>query len=147
MFNSFRSGTKQMCIYFWFHYEQPPPPNIYLNPQFFFSPVAHLRPACQQVYNLFHPADPSASRLEPLLEKKFHLLAPFSVPRYQRFPLGDGHSALLGKPGSNSTHTGSRTYCICVPSCLSPIRNIKVELSSHCSWRTDLSSNLHLTHF
>ncbi|XP_034168711.2 membrane-associated phosphatidylinositol transfer protein 2 isoform X8 [Pangasianodon hypophthalmus] len=57
--------------------------------------VAHLRPACQQVYNLFHPADPSASRLEPLLEKKFHLLAPFSVPRYQRFPLGDGHSALL----------------------------------------------------
>uniref|UniRef100_A0AAR2KSH4 DDHD domain-containing protein n=1 Tax=Pygocentrus nattereri TaxID=42514 RepID=A0AAR2KSH4_PYGNA len=56
--------------------------------------VAHLRPACQQVYNLFHPADPSASRLEPLLEKKFHLLAPFSVPRYQRFPLGDGHSAL-----------------------------------------------------
>ncbi|XP_051973354.1 membrane-associated phosphatidylinositol transfer protein 2-like isoform X2 [Xyrauchen texanus] len=57
--------------------------------------VAHLRPACQQVYNLFHPADPSASRLEPLLEKRFHLLPPFSVPRYQRFPLGDGQSALL----------------------------------------------------
>ncbi|XP_067083826.1 membrane-associated phosphatidylinositol transfer protein 2-like isoform X4 [Osmerus mordax] len=59
--------------------------------------VALLRPACQQVYNLFHPADPSASRLEPLLEKKFHLLPPFSVPRYQRFPLGDGHSALLAQ--------------------------------------------------
>uniref|UniRef100_A0A3B4AHF8 DDHD domain-containing protein n=1 Tax=Periophthalmus magnuspinnatus TaxID=409849 RepID=A0A3B4AHF8_9GOBI len=59
--------------------------------------VAQLRPACQQVYNLFHPADPSASRLEPLLEKKFHLLPPFNVPRYQRFPLGDGNSALLGK--------------------------------------------------
>ncbi|XP_017571779.1 membrane-associated phosphatidylinositol transfer protein 2-like isoform X9 [Pygocentrus nattereri] len=57
--------------------------------------VAQLRPACQQVYNLFHPADPSASRLEPLLEKKFHLLPPFNVPRYQRFPLGDGNSALL----------------------------------------------------
>ncbi|XP_051541765.1 membrane-associated phosphatidylinositol transfer protein 2-like isoform X5 [Myxocyprinus asiaticus] len=57
--------------------------------------VAHLHPACQQVYNLFHPADPSASRLEPLLEKRFHLLPPFSVPRYQRFPLGDGQSALL----------------------------------------------------
>uniref|UniRef100_A0AAY4BW58 DDHD domain-containing protein n=1 Tax=Denticeps clupeoides TaxID=299321 RepID=A0AAY4BW58_9TELE len=57
--------------------------------------VSHLRPACQQVYNLFHPADPSASRLEPLLEKKFHLLPPFNVPRYQRFPLGDGNSALL----------------------------------------------------
>ncbi|XP_069038010.1 membrane-associated phosphatidylinositol transfer protein 2 isoform X3 [Lepisosteus oculatus] len=57
--------------------------------------VAQLRPACQQVYNLFHPADPSASRLEPLLEKKFHLLPPFNVPRYQRFPLGDGNSTLL----------------------------------------------------
>ncbi|XP_032425224.1 membrane-associated phosphatidylinositol transfer protein 2 isoform X2 [Xiphophorus hellerii] len=57
--------------------------------------VSALRPACQQVYNLFHPADPSASRLEPLLDKRFHLLPPFSIPRYQRFPLGDGHSALL----------------------------------------------------
>uniref|UniRef100_A0A8C7CU00 Phosphatidylinositol transfer protein membrane associated 2 n=1 Tax=Oncorhynchus kisutch TaxID=8019 RepID=A0A8C7CU00_ONCKI len=54
-----------------------------------------LRPACQQVYNLFHPADPLASRLEPLLEKKFHLLPPFNVPRYTRFPLGDGNSLLL----------------------------------------------------
>lgn len=61
------------------------------------SPVSALRPACQQVYNLFHPADPSASRLEPLLDKRFHMLPPFSVPRYQRFPLGDGHSALLGE--------------------------------------------------
>ncbi|XP_031711994.1 membrane-associated phosphatidylinositol transfer protein 2-like isoform X6 [Anarrhichthys ocellatus] len=59
--------------------------------------VAQLRPACQQVYNLFHPADPSASRLEPLLERKFHLLPPFNVPRYQRFPLGDGNSALLAE--------------------------------------------------
>uniref|UniRef100_A0A8C7QBP5 DDHD domain-containing protein n=1 Tax=Oncorhynchus mykiss TaxID=8022 RepID=A0A8C7QBP5_ONCMY len=59
--------------------------------------VAQLRPACQQVYNLFHPADPLASRLEPLLEKKFHLLPPFNVPRYTRFPLGDGNSALLGE--------------------------------------------------
>uniref|UniRef100_A0A7N8XSS9 Phosphatidylinositol transfer protein membrane associated 2 n=1 Tax=Mastacembelus armatus TaxID=205130 RepID=A0A7N8XSS9_9TELE len=60
--------------------------------------VSALRPACQQVYNLFHPADPSASRLEPLLDKRFYLLPPFSVPRYQRFPLGDGHSALLADP-------------------------------------------------
>ncbi|XP_006865543.1 PREDICTED: membrane-associated phosphatidylinositol transfer protein 2 [Chrysochloris asiatica] len=57
--------------------------------------VFQLRPACQQVYNLFHPADPSASRLEPLLECRFHALPPFSVPRYQRYPLGDGCSTLL----------------------------------------------------
>ncbi|KAI1881975.1 hypothetical protein AGOR_G00245720 [Albula goreensis] len=64
--------------------------------------ITQLRPACQQVYNLFHPADPSASRLEPLLEKKFHLLPPFSVPRYQRFPLGDGNSALLVETVQNN---------------------------------------------
>ncbi|KAM9038692.1 LOW QUALITY PROTEIN: membrane-associated phosphatidylinositol transfer protein 3 [Sarcophilus harrisii] len=54
-----------------------------------------VRPACNQVYSFFHAADPSASRLEPLLEKNFHLLPPVSVPRYQRFPLGDGQSLLL----------------------------------------------------
>lgn len=59
--------------------------------------VFQLRPACQQVYNLFHPADPSASRLEPLLERRFHTLSPFSIPRYQRYPLGDGCSTLLGE--------------------------------------------------
>ncbi|XP_044929449.1 membrane-associated phosphatidylinositol transfer protein 2 isoform X10 [Mustela lutreola] len=57
--------------------------------------VFQLRPACQQVYNLFHPADPSASRLEPLLERRFHALPPSSIPRYQRYPLGDGCSTLL----------------------------------------------------
>ncbi|XP_030006824.1 membrane-associated phosphatidylinositol transfer protein 2 isoform X3 [Sphaeramia orbicularis] len=66
--------------------------------------VSALRPACQQVYNLFHPADPSASRLEPLLDKRFHLLPPFSVPRYQRFPLGDGHSALLVETVQSNPH-------------------------------------------
>lgn len=57
----------------------------------------HVRPACGQVYSFFHCADPSASRLEPLLEPKFHLVPPVSVPRYQRFPLGDGQSLLLGR--------------------------------------------------
>lgn len=56
-----------------------------------------MRPACSQVYSFFHCADPSASRLEPLLEPKFHLVPPVSVPRYQRFPLGDGQSLLLGR--------------------------------------------------
>ncbi|XP_058512913.1 membrane-associated phosphatidylinositol transfer protein 2 isoform X2 [Ochotona princeps] len=59
--------------------------------------VFQLRPACQQVYNLFHPADPSASRLEPLLERRFHALPPLSIPRYQRYPLGDGCSTLLAE--------------------------------------------------
>ncbi|XP_055214255.1 membrane-associated phosphatidylinositol transfer protein 2 isoform X8 [Gorilla gorilla gorilla] len=86
--------------------------------------VFQLRPACQQVYNLFHPADPSASRLEPLLERRFHALPPFSIPRYQRYPLGDGCSTLLadvlqthnaafqehGAPSSPSTAPASRGF-------------------------------------
>lgn len=62
-----------------------------------FLTVAQLRPACDQIYNLFHAADPCASRLEPLLAKAFHAMPPLSVPRYQKYPLGDGTSALLGE--------------------------------------------------
>ncbi|XP_059524985.1 membrane-associated phosphatidylinositol transfer protein 3 isoform X2 [Myotis daubentonii] len=65
-----------------------------------------VRPACSQVYSFFHCADPSASRLEPLLEPKFHLVPPVSVPRYQRFPLGDGQSLLL----ADALHTHSALF-------------------------------------
>lgn len=70
-----------------------------------------MRPACSQVYSFFHCADPSASRLEPLLEPKFHLVPPVSVPRYQRFPLGDGQSLLLGRL---SAVAGGGGGCGCV---------------------------------
>uniref|UniRef100_A0A3Q1JNP0 Membrane-associated phosphatidylinositol transfer protein 3 n=1 Tax=Anabas testudineus TaxID=64144 RepID=A0A3Q1JNP0_ANATE len=59
--------------------------------------VSQLHPACSQIFNLFYPSDPSASRLEPLLQPLFHKLPPFAVPRYQRYPLGDGRSVLIGK--------------------------------------------------
>uniref|UniRef100_A0A8C7VMN6 DDHD domain-containing protein n=1 Tax=Oncorhynchus mykiss TaxID=8022 RepID=A0A8C7VMN6_ONCMY len=100
--------------------------------------VAQLRPACQQVYNLFHPADPLASRLEPLLEKKFHLLPPFNVPRYTRFPLGDGNSALLGE------HTGLSAGNISYPSspvtgphCRGLRRASEVSIASQVSGMAD----------
>ncbi|KAK7130819.1 hypothetical protein R3I94_016081 [Phoxinus phoxinus] len=57
--------------------------------------VAHLRPACSQIFNLFYPSDPSASRLEPLLHPVLTHLPPFPVSRYQRYPLGDGRSTLI----------------------------------------------------
>ncbi|KAG7243135.1 hypothetical protein INR49_016510 [Caranx melampygus] len=57
--------------------------------------VSQLHPACSQIFNLFYPSDPSASRLEPLLQPLFHKLPPFAVPRYQRYPLGDGRSILI----------------------------------------------------
>ncbi|XP_071850387.1 membrane-associated phosphatidylinositol transfer protein 2-like isoform X2 [Apostichopus japonicus] len=50
------------------------------------------KPVCYQMYNLFHRTDPSAMRIEPLIAAKFSLLPPASIPRYQKFPLGDGHS-------------------------------------------------------
>ncbi|XP_066467425.1 membrane-associated phosphatidylinositol transfer protein 1 isoform X1 [Tiliqua scincoides] len=59
--------------------------------------VAQMRPACEQIYNLFHAADPCASRLEPLLAKQFHAMPPFAVPRYQKYPLGDGSSTALAE--------------------------------------------------
>uniref|UniRef100_A0A452HWE7 DDHD domain-containing protein n=1 Tax=Gopherus agassizii TaxID=38772 RepID=A0A452HWE7_9SAUR len=63
----------------------------------FGSPLGLMHPACEQIYNLFHAADPCASRLEPLLAKAFHAVPPLGVPRYQKYPLGDGTSALLAE--------------------------------------------------
>ncbi|XP_060031928.1 membrane-associated phosphatidylinositol transfer protein 1 isoform X2 [Erinaceus europaeus] len=68
------------------------------------APLAQMRPACEQIYNLFHAADPCASRLEPLLAPKFQAIAPLAVPRYQKFPLGDGSSLLLAD--TLQTHSG-----------------------------------------
>ncbi|XP_055586787.1 protein retinal degeneration B isoform X2 [Uranotaenia lowii] len=48
------------------------------------------KPSCMQIYNLFHPTDPTASRLEPLLSARFSMLAPVNVPRYAKYPLGNG---------------------------------------------------------
>ncbi|XP_050533208.1 protein retinal degeneration B isoform X2 [Daktulosphaira vitifoliae] len=53
------------------------------------------RPALQQIYNLFHPTDPIASRLEPLISAKFSILPPVNIPRYQKYPLGTGQPYYL----------------------------------------------------
>lgn len=75
-----------------------PVPNGFPCPFLFYWPsVSQLHPACSQIFNLFYPSDPSASRLEPLLQPLFHKLPPFAVPRYQRYPLGDGRSMLIGR--------------------------------------------------
>ncbi|XP_060558830.1 protein retinal degeneration B-like isoform X3 [Ruditapes philippinarum] len=51
-----------------------------------------LRPDCQQMYNLFHASDPSALRLEPLLNFVFRQIPPIKIARYNKFPMGDGES-------------------------------------------------------
>ncbi|XP_066272344.1 membrane-associated phosphatidylinositol transfer protein 1-like [Branchiostoma lanceolatum] len=57
--------------------------------------VCPAQPACTQVYNMFHPTDPLAARLEPLIQDQFSHIAPVSVSRYHKFPLGDGSTNLL----------------------------------------------------
>ncbi|XP_065202321.1 protein retinal degeneration B isoform X2 [Planococcus citri] len=54
------------------------------------STLSMIKPSVQQVYNLFHPSDPVASRLEPLLSNRFSMLPPVNIPRYQKYPLGNG---------------------------------------------------------
>ncbi|XP_022208491.2 protein retinal degeneration B isoform X3 [Drosophila obscura] len=57
--------------------------------------TALVRPNCHQVYNLFHPTDPIAARLEPLLSARFSILSPVNVPRYAKYPLGNGQALHL----------------------------------------------------
>ncbi|XP_050346960.1 protein retinal degeneration B [Nymphalis io] len=49
-----------------------------------------VKPPVQQIFNLFHPTDPVASRLEPLLSARFTNLPPINVARYAKYPLGNG---------------------------------------------------------
>ncbi|XP_037088501.1 protein retinal degeneration B-like isoform X3 [Pollicipes pollicipes] len=53
------------------------------------------RPACHNVYNLFHPTNPVACRLEPLICARFAQLSPANVCRYHKYPLGDGQPVHL----------------------------------------------------
>ncbi|XP_062391844.1 membrane-associated phosphatidylinositol transfer protein 3-like [Sardina pilchardus] len=81
--------------------------------------VSQLQPACSQLFNLFYPSDPSASRLEPLFHPKLRQLSPFSVPRYQRYPLGDGRSTLIGgsscfDPSSTLLHVEEVVGCAAI---------------------------------
>ncbi|KAF5896403.1 membrane-associated phosphatidylinositol transfer protein 3, partial [Clarias magur] len=69
--------------------------------------ITQLRPACSQIFNLFYPSDPSASRLEPLLYSPLTQLPPFTVPRYQRYPLGDGRSTLIADTAVKQASEGS----------------------------------------
>ncbi|XP_023930713.1 protein retinal degeneration B isoform X1 [Lingula anatina] len=54
--------------------------------------IPPLKPSCLQLYNLFHSSDPSAARLEPLLDDRFRQVPPVKISRYSKFPLGDGQS-------------------------------------------------------
>ena len=52
-----------------------------------------VKPPCGQVYNLFHPFEPLSARIEPLILPQFSQISSVDVPRYQKFPRGDGVSS------------------------------------------------------
>lgn len=52
---------------------------------------------CGQIFNLYYALDPCSARMEPLLGPKFALLPPVNVPRFQRYPLGDGQQISFEK--------------------------------------------------
>lgn len=64
------------------------------------------RPHLQQMYNLFHPTDPLACRIEPLLSAPFSRVPPVNVSRYQKYPMGDGACySLIEFIQGNSLHS------------------------------------------
>lgn len=65
--------------------------------------IAGRKPQCTQVYNLFHPTDPVASRMEPLLSARFSVLPPINVPRYGKYPLGNGQPYHLCEWGASAS--------------------------------------------
>jgi hypothetical protein len=72
-------------------------------------------PCCSQMYNLFHLTDPVAIRIEPILCKQFTTIEPCMIPRYSKFPLGDGSNLSLdhfivkyGHLFENTIHTNSK---------------------------------------
>jgi len=59
------------------------------------------KPSCHQIYNLFYSSDPSAVRLEPLLHEPFKFINPIKLPRYSKFPFGDGLPIHTGEHCAN----------------------------------------------
>uniref|UniRef100_A0A674CLC4 PITPNM family member 3 n=1 Tax=Salmo trutta TaxID=8032 RepID=A0A674CLC4_SALTR len=110
--------------------------------------ISQLRPACTQIFNLFYPSDPSASRLEPLLEPLFHKLPPFPMPRYQRYPLGDGRSTLIGdqRTPSQPSWWGSKRldYALYCPDVLTSFPTVALPHLFHASYweSTDVAAFL-----
>lgn len=106
-----------------------------------FSPFS---PGCNQVYNIFHNSDPSAFRLEPLINTTFRHIAPIKVSRHSKYPLGDGEpihvvetiqsnmSLFLGTRKSSNGHILQRQNSITsVASNMSGMGENTVSVISH----------------
>ncbi len=64
------------------------PPSLVNSHLSVLHPAPPSRPRCTAFYNLFYGLDVLASRLEPLLDKRFSGIAPIPVPSYHHHPRG-----------------------------------------------------------
>uniref|UniRef100_A0A674ERK2 Membrane-associated phosphatidylinositol transfer protein 3 n=1 Tax=Salmo trutta TaxID=8032 RepID=A0A674ERK2_SALTR len=76
--------------------------------------------------------------LEPLLEPLFHKLPPFPMPRYQRYPLGDGRCTLIGESEGkfSSSWWGSKRldYSLYCPDVLTSFPTVALPHLFHASY-------------
>ncbi|KJE96268.1 retinal degeneration B-PD [Capsaspora owczarzaki ATCC 30864] len=81
------------------------------------------RPACQQLYNLYQSVDPTAFRIEPLLDARFKSVPHMTVPRFHAYPCGTGappslsnsvreHKELFGSSKAAATSAGLATHLL-----------------------------------
>ena len=64
-------------------------------------------PKCRQLYNIFHPTDPIAYRLEPLISSAMSTLKPQALPYTKKnffgAPMGQGFTGIPAKVGQSFT--------------------------------------------
>ncbi|XP_075220766.1 retinal degeneration B [Lycorma delicatula] len=101
------------------------------NPDEKSNPIS--RPNVQQVYNLFHPTDPVAARLEPLISARFSILPPVNIPRYQKYPLGHGQPYHLLEIVQTNPQLFSENLNVSTPGALHLRRLSEVSIQSTMS--------------
>lgn len=96
------------------------------------------RPACGQVYNLFHPTDPAAARLEPLISARFSMIPPVNIPRFQKYPLGNGQPYHLLEIVQSNPQIFTDNLSVGGPSSISHLRRLsEVSIQSTISGVVD----------
>ncbi|CAB3403291.1 unnamed protein product [Caenorhabditis bovis] len=61
-----------------------------------------------QMFNLYYPLDPCGARIEPALDPQMASIPAYNVPKYQRYPLGDGKSQRFEASADISQMWGSK---------------------------------------
>ncbi|TPX44308.1 hypothetical protein SeLEV6574_g04574 [Synchytrium endobioticum] len=110
---------------------RPPVPGIHAGDDDIEGDYGVSRPACNSLYNIFHPHDPVAYRMEPLVDKRQSREKPAMIP-YRKggitgslIGIHDLGSSLLGTLG-NYLPTFSRS----TPSASQPPKDVELETMS-----------------